>query len=202
VTKTVRALGAAVAMAAVAMGVAACGGKGDGTDGTATGGNNGNGFQAYISCLSEHGVTLPQQPGNRPTDQPRPNPSRSPGGQGGNGQGGTGQGGTGQGGGFPGGGGLFGEQAPQGVDQTTWDAARTACESVRPTAGPGGQGGPGGFDNSAFTAYRNCLSDHGVTMSQGPGDLTTADPKVAAAVKACEALRPTGAPRPQPTQSN
>jgi hypothetical protein len=178
-----------VALAAMAIGLAACGDKDGGTDGTTTGGNGANGFQAYISCLSEHGVTLNLPQGNRPTDQPRPDPSRSPGGPGG------------PGGGFPGGGGFLGEQAPEGVDQATWDAARTACESVRPTAGPGGPGG--GFDNSAFTAYRNCLSDHGVTMSQGPSNLSTADPKVAAAVKACEALRPTGAPRqPQPSQSN
>jgi hypothetical protein len=188
-----------VALAAVAIGLTACGDKDGGSDGTAPGGGNGaNGLQAYISCLSEHGVTLnlPQGQGNRPTDQPSFDPNRTPGQGGGNGQGS----------GFPGGGaggGLLGEQAPEGVDQATWDAARTACESVRPTAGPGGQGGPGGgFDNSAFTAYRNCLSDHGVTMSQGPGNLSTEDPKVAAAVKACEALRPTGAPRPQPSQSN
>lgn len=192
-----------VALAAVAIGLAACSDKDGGTDGTAPGGGNAaNGFQAYISCLSEHGVTLnlPQGEGNRPTDRPSVDPNRTPGQGGGNGQGGPG-------GGFPGGGaggGLFGEQAPAGVDQATWDAARTACESVRPTAAPNGQGGPGGgFDNSAFTAYRNCLADHGVTMSQGPSNLSTADPKVAAAAKACEALRPTGAPRqPQPSQSN
>ena len=117
--RTIRAVGVTVALAAMAMGLAACGDKDGGTDGTATGGN---GYQAYISCLSEHGVTLNLPQGNRPTDQPRPDPSRSPGGQGG------------PGGGFPGGGGFLGEQAPEGVDQATWDAARTACESVRPTA--------------------------------------------------------------------
>jgi hypothetical protein len=193
-----RAAGVTVALAAVAMGLAACGDKDDGAGGTTPGGADGGGVQAYVSCLSEHGVTLnlPQggNGGGRPTDRPTPNPSRSPGGD-------NGPSGGLPGGGFPGGGGgLFGDQAPAGVDQSTWDAARKACESVQPTAGPGGPGG--GFDNSALTAYRNCLSDHGVTMSQGPNNLSTADPKVAAAVKACEALRPTGQPRPQPTQSN
>jgi hypothetical protein len=191
-------MGVAMALAAVAMGLAACGNKDGGTDGTATA--DGNGFQAYMSCLSEHGVALPQtQQGNRPTGRPTPDPSRSSGGGQGNG-GGNGQGGPG--GGFGGPGGFLGEQAPDGVDQATWDTARTACESVRPTAGPGGVGGPGGGNDSGFAAYRTCLSDHGVTASQGPGNLSTTDPKVAAAVKACAALRPPGAPRPQPTQSN
>src|SRR5262245_36020419 len=107
-------MGATVALAAVALGLTACGGKDGGTDSTAAVGDNG--FQAYVSCLSEHGVTLPQmQQGNRPTDQPRPDPSRSPGG---NGQGGGFPGG-GPGGGGPGGG-VLGEQAPDGVDQATW----------------------------------------------------------------------------------
>ena len=82
----------------------------------------------------------------------------------------------------------------------------------------------GGANSSALasqlTAYRSCLSDHGVTLptvaprpsgtpaagaSGGPGRrgaggfggigaLNTADPKTAAAVKACAPLRPTFAP--------
>jgi hypothetical protein len=36
-------------------------------------------------------------------------------------------------------------------------------------------------------------------MSAGPGDLDSNDPKVAAALKACEVLRPTGRPTPSPT---
>jgi hypothetical protein len=181
----VRAIGAAVVLATVAVGLVGCGGNDDGTDAAASG----NGFQAYLSCLSEHGVTLQQfDPGNRPTDQPQPDPSRLPG----DGQGPGGQGPGGQGG-------FLGEQAPDGVDQATWDAARTACESVRPTGGPG-QGGPRGGNDSAFAAYRNCLADHGVTATQRPDDLNTDDPTVAAAVEACAVLRPTEAPRPQPTE--
>jgi hypothetical protein len=79
---------------------------------------------------------------------------------------------------------------------------------VRPSFGAGG--GNGGANNSALVAYRNCLTEHGVTFpSGGPraagggggfAGLNTADPKVAAALTACEPLRPTGgAPRPTTT---
>jgi hypothetical protein len=67
-----------------------------------------------------------------------------------------------------------------------------ACASLRPTGGPGG-------NNSAFAAYRNCLSEHGVTLNGGP--VNTADPKYAAALKACAPLRPTGRPQPSPSPS-
>ncbi len=122
----VRAIGAAVVLATVAVGLVGCGGNDDGADAATAA--SGNGFQAYLSCLSEHGVTLQQfDPGNRPTDQPQPDPSRLPGG------------GPGPGGQSPGGqGGFLGEQAPDGVDQATWDAARTACESSGPPEGRGG----------------------------------------------------------------
>jgi hypothetical protein len=88
-----------------------------------------------------------------------------------------------------GGGGFgFGDQPPPGVDAKTRQDAQQACASVRPSAGAG-------RDNGAFTAYRNCLADHGVTMNQGRGNqLNTADPKTAAALKVCEPLRPTGFP--------
>ncbi len=64
-----------------------------------------------------------------------------------------------------------------------------------PTALPGGGGARGG---GASTAYRNCLSDHGATLN-GSEDLATSDPKVAAALKACAALRPTSVPASSPT---
>jgi hypothetical protein len=39
-----------------------------------------------------------------------------------------------------------------------------------------------------LAAYRNCLSEHGVTATAGPPD--TADATYVAAEKACAALRP------------
>jgi hypothetical protein len=52
-----------------------------------------------------------------------------------------------------------------------------------PTGGPGGR--------QADAAYRNCLSDRGVELSQVDN---TADTKIAEAVKACEVLKPTPSP--------
>jgi hypothetical protein len=78
------------------------------------------------------------------------------------------------------------------VDDATWQKAQQACASLLPSGGPQG----GGQNNSAITAYRNCLSQHGVTASTGAGQLNTADPAVAAAVKACAALEPSGQPAP------
>jgi hypothetical protein len=124
-------------------------------------------MQAYTACLSQHGVTMPSR-GNRPSGAPSGRPSRGAGG-----------------GGFG-----FGNQPPAGVDAATWQQAQQACASLRPS------GGPGNGNNAASAAYRNCLSDHGVTMSAGPGGLDSNDPKVAAAMKACEPLRPTAAPAP------
>lgn len=179
---------AGIVLAGVAVSVlAACGGgssKSTASGSTASGSTNrANGLAAYTSCLSQHGVTLPSfsargRPSggasDRPSGRTSGRPTRSPG----------------TGGGFGGGG--FGGDAnnpPQGVDAATWKAALTACESVRPTFN-------GGQNNSAFTAYRNCLSDHGVTMSTGPNGMPTSDPKVAAALKTCAPLRPTQGGRP------
>lgn len=130
------------------------------------------GLEAYTACLAQNGVTLPQT-SRGPGASGRPTARPSGGGQGGGGRPG-------------GGGGGLGTQAPAGVDQATWDKAQTACASVRPTAGPGGNGG----NNPANTAYNNCLSDHGVTATTGPNRLNTSDPTIAAAAKACEPLRP------------
>ena len=145
--------------------------------------NGQTGLAAYTACLARNGVTLPsagvgRSPGAGRSGFPSTRPSTRPSG----------------GGGF--GGGAFSSQAPTGVDQATWAKAQAACASVRPTAGANNGG-----NNSAFAAYRNCLSDHGVTITAGPNAaaLNTADPKVAAADAACAPLRPTGAPRPTPT---
>jgi hypothetical protein len=178
--------GVALAFAAVAAFAAGCGG----------GGKSGGGTGAqpaatdYVTCLRNNGVTLPQfNPSSRPSGFPTarpsgaPRPTARP------------SGGAGR---FPGGGGgFFGSAAPSGVPQETWDKARKACAALQPSFGAGRNRNP----NGANAAYRNCLSDHGVTMSGPVGSLSTADPKVAAAVKACAPLAPTGNPVPAPSAS-
>jgi hypothetical protein len=190
---------AGIVLAGMAVSVlAACGGGS--SKSTASGSaNRATGLAAYTSCLSQHGVTLPSfsaraRPSggasDRPSGRPSGRPNRSPGAGGGFGGGGFGGGGFGGGGA----GGFLGDanNPPQGVDAATWKAALTACQSVRPTF----NGGQNAQNNSAFTAYRNCLSDHGVTMSTGPNGMQTSDPKVAAALKTCAPLRPTQGSRP------
>jgi hypothetical protein len=190
--------------------LAACGGGSSSTatpSANASGGAAGaSGIQAYVSCLSQHGVTLPTRaPGARGTRSPGTRPSFSrgprPSGSAGAGRfGGGGFGGGFGGGGF--GGGLFNDPSnpPTGVSASTWSAALTACKSLQPTVT-----GNGGFNSSQFTAYRNCLQSHGVTFSAGPNGLSTSDSKVAAALKTCAPLRPTGgarssgAPTPAPS---
>jgi hypothetical protein len=159
---------------------AACGSDG-GDSGTSTA-NGGNGFTAYLNCLREQGIDVPDTaasgqprpdgsnrptafPSGRPTNRPSGDPSTRPTGGPGGGMGGPG-------------GGRF---RPEGVDDATWEKAQAACQSVMPTGGPGGgQGGPGGQRGGgrADTAYRNCL----------------ADAKTTEATKACEVLKPTPTP--------
>jgi hypothetical protein len=149
------------------------------------------GVQAYVDCLGRNGVNLPAGAGGRspgpggrpsfsanPSFSPRPDRSGRP------------SGGTGGGAGF-GGGGFLGTNPPAGVDAGTWTKATQACAGLRPSAGPT-------RDNSALQAYRNCLSEHGVTATANLGQLNTADPAVAAALQTCAPLRPT-APAPSPT---
>jgi hypothetical protein len=180
VTKRVLLVGAAIASTMVLGLLAACGNSGgSGATSNAAPGGGASGFAAYTDCLRQHGVNLPTgrpsgQRSGRPTD--RPSGVRPSGG--------------GRGGGF-GGGGFFGSEAPPGVDQNAWDSARKACASELPSFGPRASG------NSAFQAYRNCLTEHGVTLSGGPGGfggIDTADPKVAAALATCAPLRPSGRP--------
>jgi hypothetical protein len=172
----------ALGLAVVGM-VAGCGGTNGGGGPAAAASGGAGGFQAYAECLRQHGVNISVPSGRpsgfRPSDRPsgvRPSGSRPS---------------RGPGGGFPG----FGGGPPSGVDQATWEAAQQACASVRPSFGGGGR------NNGAFTAYRNCLSDHGISASAGPDQLNTADPKVAAALAACAPLRPSGRPSPVPSAS-
>jgi hypothetical protein len=184
---------------------AACGGGGNGSDSTgedSAAGNGQNGFTAYADCMSKNGVKLnlpsggafPRRSG-QPTARPSGAPDGFPGGTMPSGAPGGAMPSGGPGGGVPGGGG-FGR--PEGVDDTTWQKAQQACRSVMPSFGAGG----GQRNSAAFTAYRNCLSDHGVTLQGGAQDLNTTDPKTAAAMKACEALRPTARPTGAPSATS
>ena len=173
------AFAAVAAVAALAAGCGSSGSNGAAPKSTAT---------DYFTCLRDNGVDIPQlnrsgRPTSFPSERPSRNPSRNP-------SAGA-DGGPGGGNGFPGGG-FLGSTAPSGVDQQTWDKARQACESLRPTANPSGF--PGRGNNGATAAYRNCLSDHGVTVSGPIEQLDSKDAKVAAALAACAPLRPS--PRP------
>jgi hypothetical protein len=184
VRNRVRAAAALLGVIAAAGGVTACGSSSSagGAAGPSAAPGQG-GLQAYTTCLSQHGVTLPSgfargnRPSGRPSDRPSGRPTDRP------------SGGFGRSGGFGNGGGT-----PAGVDAQTWQKAQQACASLRPSGGPRG----GNRNNGAVTAYRNCLADHGVTASAGPNGLDANDPKVAAAMKACEPLRPAGSPTPSP----
>lgn len=158
---------------------AACGSDGGSDEGTADGAN---GFTAYIDCLKGQGIDVSGMPTARASGQPGGNasgrptafPSGRPSGAPSGGPGGPGGGMGGPGGGF----------RPDGVDDATWQKAQEACQSAMPTGGPGGAGRNGQAD----TAFRNCLSDRGVELN---ADTKTTDPTVAAALEACEVLRPT-----------
>ncbi|WP_432833734.1 hypothetical protein [Dactylosporangium sp. CA-092794] len=184
--------GAVLALAAAALFAAACGSS-DNAEAPAAGGASGG--TDYASCLRNNGVDLPQfNASNRPTARPsgmatafpsgRPRPSGS----------GEFRGGGPGGGGF---GGFFGSEAPNGVDQQTWEKAQQACASLRPTAFPSGGNRGGGNGGGRDAAYRNCLNDHGVTVTGSTNQLDTSDAKVAAAIQACAALKP----NPQPSAS-
>jgi hypothetical protein len=189
VIQTSVAIGVAAAVAGV---LAACGGS-NGTApaaaSTPTTAASTSGNAVYLDCLRQHGANIPTAfpSRNRPTD--RPSGVRPSGGFGG------------------GGGGFFGQsQSPQ------MQAAVQACASVRPTNGFGGFGG--GRGGTQLAAFRNCMTQQGVTIpttrptafptatsSAGRvarylGGLNPDDPKVAAALKICSPLLPTPEARP------
>jgi hypothetical protein len=69
-----------------------------------------------------------------------------------------------------------------------------------PARGPGGggPGGPAGIDETAIAAFKSCLSDHYVVVSDGQDwmrKLDRTDAKVKAALDTCAPLLP------QPTAS-
>jgi hypothetical protein len=125
---------------------------------------------SYITCLRQHGASIPTA---RPTVRPTAFPS----------------------GGF-------------GAGNPTMQKARQACASLRPK---GGFGGFGGRFAAAFKAFRSCMASHGETIpttrptappttpptpAPSPGTdrflngLDPSNPKVAAAVKACQSKLP------------
>jgi hypothetical protein len=189
-----RAAALLVASAAVLL-AAACGGSDKASgQGGGSGGANGQGgmnqaLTAYVDCMKQNGVTITlpsfaprdgasRGPGGytRPSGRPGPRPSGSAGGERG---------------GFPGGGdggGFF--RKPAGVDDATWQKAQQACASSLPSRGAGGFGGNGGQNS----AYRNCLRQHGVTMTDGRP--SSADPKTQEALKTCAVLRQSASATP------
>ena len=171
----------------VPLALAACGSSSANGSSTSTTKPSGTASEtAYASCLKQHGVTLPNfshRTGGTSTGGETP-PSFTPGS-----------------GSFPGGPGGGGFQ-----NNPKFQKAATACKSLRPKGGFGRFGGSGGFNSTAFAAYRNCLELHGVTLPTGgrtptgstqptgsspPTTFDQSSPSVQAALQACAALRPT-----------
>jgi hypothetical protein len=185
------AIGGALVAAAIVL--AACGGSSGHSAAASTAptttttvqGRGGRGFAltAFTTCMSSHGVTIKlpnRRPGNGTPPSTTPGETRPAGSGGGFG-----------GGGF--GGGNFANRfktPPAGVDPTLYKNALAACMSKLPTGGGAG----GGFNSSAFQAYRSCLKDHGVTLptTGGASGINRNDPKVQAAMKTCQPLLPAG----------
>jgi hypothetical protein len=181
-TRWTLAVAAGSAALLVAAGCGSNGGSGDSGEGT---GGAPGGASAYLDCLREQGIDISDTfPSGRPGGLPSMPPSGFP---------------SGRPSAFPSGrpgGGGPGAFRPEGVDDATWQKAQEACESLRPTGGPGGDGpgadGPGG-DREGGAAYRNCLSDRGVDLQANPN---TTDPEVAEAMQVCAVLRPNATPTP------
>jgi hypothetical protein len=147
-------------------------GCGSSTSTAASPSSGSSSFSSYLSCLRQHGVNVPTA---RPT----------------NGAGGPG--------GFGGG------------SSSTAEKARQACASLRPTGASGGFGRFGGAGDgfaAAFQAFRSCMASHGETIptarpaappTSAPSSgtdrflngLNPSNPKVAAALNACQSKLPT-----------
>jgi hypothetical protein len=172
----VKAIGAVAGCALVVLLAAGCGGANAASTAAAAATPKATpGMSAYLTCLRQHGVKIPT---TRPTAQPTARPS-----------------------------GGFASPNP------AMAAARTACASLRPKNGFGGFGGQFA---TAFQAFRTCMSAQGEpiptarptappTPAPSPGTdrflngLNPNNPKVAAALKACESKLPkfpTRAPSP------
>jgi hypothetical protein len=172
----VRILGAIAGSALVALLASGCGTSATPTAAATAAASPSPNASAYLTCLHQHGVTVPTaRPSVRPTARPTVRPSPN----------------------------------------AAMMKARQACASLRPKGGFGGGGfGRGG---AAFMAFRTCMASHGETIpttrptarptpepSASPradrflNGLNPSNPKVAAAVKACESTLP-AFPRPSPS---
>ncbi|MGI8336022.1 hypothetical protein ACRYCC_39285 [Actinomadura scrupuli] len=182
-TAKIHLIGAAAALLLAA----GCGGSPATAKQAATPGATPGPRSAFTDCLRKNGVTLPSgRPSGRPSERPSGRPS----------------------------GGAGGFQRSMSPEQ---QKAFEACRSLMPG------GGAFGRDSSAMRAFQACLGDHGVKLPAGRGQgpagtpapgatpapgggpgrglrgLKTSDPKVAAALKICRPLLPTGAPAPAPS---
>jgi len=192
-TRTFAQISAAVGAAAAVAGLlAACGGSTAASPAAAAATASASGNSAYFACLQQHGVTVPTAFASRSFSRPTDGSTARP----------TGVRRSGGYGGFPGFGGTA-SQDPQ------MQAAVQACASLRPSGAAGfGAGGRGG---TQLVAFRNCMTQQGETVpttrataaptSTASGarylnGLDPADPKVAAALKVCDALLPTTGARP------
>jgi hypothetical protein len=164
--KTLRVMSAVGGCAVVALLASGCGGATAGTAASSASATPSQGASAYLTCLRQHGVNIPTtRPTARPTTRPTARPS----------------------------GGFAATPAMQ--------KARQACASLRPAGGFGG-----GQFAAAFQAFRSCMAAHGETIPTtrptapatppSPGTdrflngLNPSDPKVAAALKACQSKLP------------
>ncbi|MBS2962557.1 hypothetical protein KGA66_05830 [Actinocrinis puniceicyclus] len=184
------ALGAAVAAAAA---LAACGGGSTSISAVAAATPSATASLSrnavYLDCLRQHGADIPTAFPSRGVFTARPTGPRPSGGFGGPG------------------GGFFGQsQNPQ------MRAAMRACVSVRPTGGFGARGA------TQSAAFRNCMTQQGVTIpatrptafpTAPPTDraarylngLSLSDPKVEAALRVCSPLLPSPGARASGTSS-
>ena len=93
--------------------------------------------------------------------------------------------------GAPAGGGQF----PGGFGSGAGSGAFQACRKYAPAGF--GRGGAGAGGLSAFSAFSNCMKQHGVTLTGGPGalqSLGSAGGKVKKAFQTCRSLMPQRAP--------
>jgi hypothetical protein len=181
---------AAAGIAAIGLIAGCSSNSGTSTAAVAATASGSSGYSAYASCLSQHGVKLPSGgafAGGRRSHSPGAGFTRPAGGYGG--------------------GGLASANP-------TMSAAMQACSSLRPTGGAGGFGG----GSTRLVAFRNCMTQQGEAVpttrptaaatARPTGDarylngLDPADPKVAAALKVCEALIPTSSAKPSATSTS
>ncbi|HET9187779.1 MAG TPA: hypothetical protein VFN80_07485 [Acidothermaceae bacterium] len=148
---------------------------------TAPASNRAADFRAYTQCLTQHGVAVP-------TFSARPRPSGSfvrPSGA-------------------PRSGGPGGRFGFLGSADPSTRAAIQACQSLAPQGGFGfGRGGDATISATTFAAFKSCMSDNGVTISQTDPQqalrsLNRSDAKTAAALKVCDPIlgRPGASPSP------